>query len=158
MEGRFNSVVTVATMLIVGLFVVSTIYGTMPASETVAVTNESITIDVGNATQVDETYGTSYDKDETVYNSSGVRLTEGTDYQWYTDNQSVVWYSTSSVTDGATANISYSFDAKPQMARTSIGTISSAFTLGAVAVIVLVASLILAFVSGFGGSGRRGRR
>ncbi|ADQ68450.1 hypothetical protein ELS19_14370 [Halogeometricum borinquense] len=158
MEDSFNQMVTVAVMLIVGIYVVSSIFGTMPAMATSSVANESITIDVGNATSVDKTYGEKYYENETITNSSGTNLTEGTDYEWYPGNHSVAWYSTTSTTDGATAEIDYAFDHKPDMARNSIGTIGSAFVLGAVAVIVLVAALILGLVGGFGGGGRRGRR
>ncbi|GAA0304000.1 hypothetical protein GCM10009066_17460 [Halarchaeum salinum] len=110
---------------------------------------------VGNTTTVDETYGSAYRENETV-TAGGTTLSEGTDYEWYPSNQSVYWYGTTNVSDGGTASITYSFDHKPETARRSIGTISSAFSIGAVAVITLVASVILGLVGGFGGS--RGRR
>jgi len=156
-EDSLNQVVTVAVMLLVGVFVVASVFGSIPATATTVVTGESITIDYDNTTTVDETYGESYYDNETItYN--GTTLTEGTDYEWYPSNQSVKWYSTTDTDDGATAEIDYAFDHKPDMARNSIGTIGSAFTLGAVSIIVLVASLILGLVGGFGNGGRRGRR
>lgn len=158
MEGALNKVVTVSVMLIVGVYLISAIFGTMPASATSTVHNESITVDVGNSTTVAKTYGTNYRDNETVLNSTGATLVEGSDYDWYPSNESVHWYSTNNTTDGASASITYTFDHKPDMARNSIGTIGSAFTLGAVAVIVLVASVILALVGGFGSNGSRGRR
>lgn len=158
MEESFNKVVAVAVTLIVGVYVVAAIFGTMPAFALTTVTNESVTVDYGNSTQVDETWGENYLENETVYNSNGAELTEGTDYEWYTSNQSVYWYNTSNTTDGANASITYSFEHKPDAARQSIGTIGSAFTLGAVAIIVLVASLILAMVAGFGANSRGRRR
>ncbi|MBP1987238.1 hypothetical protein [Halolamina salifodinae] len=157
MEDAFNQVVTVAVMLLVGVFVVASIFSTLPATSVVAVSGESVTIDYGNTTTVDDTTGESYYDNETI-TYSGANLTEGTDYEWYPSNQSVRWYNSTNTDDGATAEIDYAYDAKPEMARNSIGTIGSAFTLGAVAIIVLVASLILGLVGGFGGGGRRGRR
>lgn len=158
MQDAFKTVAAAATVLIVGLYIVSAIFGTMPASETHAISNESITVDVGNNTQVAESYGTKYYDNETVRNASGTTLTEGTDYEWYPSNASIHWYSTSSVNDGATANVSYAFDSKPAAARNSIGTIGNSFTLGAVAVIVVVAALILNAIGGFGASGGGGGR
>lgn len=157
MEDNFKQVVTLAILLIVGVYLVGAVYGSVPASETTTVTNESVTINYSTSIQVSETYGETYFDNETVYNSSGAELTEGTDYEWYPDNQSLRFYSTTSTTEGNEANVTYSFDAKPGMARSAIGPISSSFALGAVAVIVAVAALILALVSGFGTS-TRGRR
>ena len=154
----FQQVTAASTILIVGVFVVSSVFGTMPAMAMGSVANEQVNADVGNWTQVDETYGEHYYENETVQNSSGANLTEGTDYEWSPSNQSVKFYNTASVSDNETMTISYWFDAKPEAARSSIGTIASAFSLGAVAVIVVVAALILNLIGGFGGGGggRRG--
>jgi len=144
-------------MLIVGIYVVAAIFGTVPATETTAVANESITIDYSNTTSVDETYGETYYDNETI-TYDGTTLDEGTDYEWYPGNHSVAWYNTADTSDGASAEIDYAFDHKPDAARNSVGTIGSGFTLGAVTILVLVASVILGHISAFGGHGRRGRR
>ena len=156
MDDSFNRVITVAVMLLVGIFVVSSIYGTMPAMSTTAVANESVSVDYGNWTQVDQTYGEQYYGNETVYSSTGQVLVEGTDYEWSPSNQSVTFYDTNSTTAGATGSISYAFDHKPDTARNAVGTIGQSFVLGGTAVIVLVASLLLGLIGGFGG--RRGGR
>jgi hypothetical protein len=145
-------------MLIVGIYVVSSIYGTMPAMATTAVANESISVDYGNWTQVDNSYGEHYYDNESVYNSNGQVLVEGTDYEWSPSNQSVKFYNTTDTSDGATGSIDYAFDHKPDTARNAVGTIGQGFVLGAVAVIVLVASLILGLIGGLGGGGRGRRR
>lgn len=158
MNEDFNTVVSAAVLLIVGLFVVSQVFGAMPASETRTVENETITIDVGNSTQVEQSHGEHYYDNETVWNSTGSELTEGTDYEWHTDNASVQWFDTSSTNDGSDGNITYSFDQRPQMARDVLPTISDSFSLGAVALIVLIAAVILAHVARFNdGSGGRSR-
>lgn len=158
-SARFQSVVGGAVVLIVGLYIVASLFGTMPADEFHQVENESLTQDVGNWTQVSETYGSHYYENETVNNSSNTTLVEGTDYEWNPDNQSVYFYATANTNDGATAYVTYSFDAKPEMARTSVGTIGDAFSLGAVAVLVFVAVFILQTLGGFSGAGGgRGRR
>jgi len=146
-------------MLIVGLYLVSSVFGAIPASEHHNITNESVTQNVGNwvklknASIARKTYG-----NETVYNSSGTKLTAGTDYKFATSNTSIEFLSSGSTNNGSAANVSYSFDARPASARNSIGTIGQAFTLGAVAVIVLVAALILSLIgSGMSGGGGRYR-
>lgn len=158
MTDTLKSIAVAASIIILGLFVVSAIFGTMPADELNKVDNETITADVGNATQVEESYGAQYYDNETITNASGTQLQEGTDYDWDTDTGEVSWYDTANVSDGEEMSIDYAFDAKPQAARDSIGIISNAFTLGAVAVVVVVVTVVLATLGGFdrsiGGGGR----
>jgi hypothetical protein len=159
MQDSFNKVVAGASMLIIGLYIVSTMFGTMPASEFHDVDNETVVVDHGNTTQLEQAYGDSYYENETALDSSGAVLVEGTDYEFYPGNASIYWYSAGSTTDGENADVSYAFDAKPEAARTSVGTVGNAFTLGAVAVIVVVAALILGIISrGFGNQQRGGGR
>lgn len=148
-----------AAMLIIGLYIISSVYGTVPASDFHKVHNETITQDVGNYTQLAKAdiAVTGYNN-ATVYNQSGGLLTAGNDYKYATGNTSIKILSSANTTDGNTANVTYAFDAKPASARNSIGTIGSSFALGAVAVIVLVAAYILSLIGGFGSNGGAGGR
>lgn len=76
------------------------------------VTNESIVQETGiwqyvNEALNDDTAG--FRADVTVYNSSDVELTEGTDYEWNATDGTITYFNTASVNDGATGNISYTY-------------------------------------------------
>lgn len=78
----------------------------------VNVTNESIVQEVGiwqfvNKAIEDDTAG--FRENVTVYNSSDVELTEGTDYEWNATDGTITYFNTARVTDGATGNISYTY-------------------------------------------------
>lgn len=160
MNKQFLAVVSAAVLLLVGVFVVGAIYEEMPANDEVNVEGEGLVVDYDTPQKVDETYGDKYYDDEQVYDSTGTALEEGVDYDWNPETQEVTFNDTAATTVGENATIDYNFDAKPEAARNSIGTIGSAFQLGAVSVIVLVAGLILNLVGGFGSNGRNrgGRR
>lgn len=157
MSDTLKTVAVAAAIIIAGLFAVSAIFGAMPASELVTVDNETITADVGGTTQVSEDYGESYYDNESITNSSDTELVDGTDYEWNTDNGTVSWFDTANVSDGEQMSISYALDAKPAMARNSVGVVATAFELVALAVIALTAGLVLASAGVLGGGGRRGR-
>jgi hypothetical protein len=155
MEDRFTQVVGAAVILIIGVFVFSSIVATSP-TVTDTVTNESITVNHGEYVAVDNaSVATDFSQNVTVYNSSGSELTEGTDYEWAATNGSVKFLAAGSTTDGNTANITYTYTAHTENVRTVTGTVSSAFQLAGTAVLVVVAALILRITGTFGGSGRR---
>jgi hypothetical protein len=82
------------------------------------VTNESLTADPGTwqATDATGSAWTVYDN-ETVYDSGGAELVEGTDYEWSTTNASVKFLSSGSVTSGESVTISYAYTTKTRDAR-----------------------------------------
>jgi hypothetical protein len=83
-----------------------------------SVAGESITVDVGNWTAVDAPdYARSFYDNETVRNSSGATLTEGTDYEWSASNASIYWYSGGNFNDGETASVDYAYTAPVEQAR-----------------------------------------
>jgi hypothetical protein len=89
---------------------------TPDATETV--TNESLTAQIDTWQQVDSpNYTRSFYDNETVYNSSGAALTEGSDYEWLTSNGSVYFNSSGSVSSGDDVTISYAYTAPPETAR-----------------------------------------
>ena len=81
--------------------------------------NESVTADVGNWTQL-EGYQI-VENSETINNSSGTTLAEGSDYEIAYENGSIKAYDTASVTDGETLNATYDYEATSGMTTTVIG-------------------------------------
>ncbi|MFW5905408.1 MAG: hypothetical protein ACOCUO_01010 [archaeon] len=95
---------------------VSAQYDQAPETTT-NVTDEDIVADTGNWTGVDAPdYALSFD-DETITNSSGTQLDEGSDYDWNSSTGEIHWYNTSAVSDGETMQIDYSYSAKTEQAR-----------------------------------------
>lgn len=150
-DGRFGQLAVVMVLLITSIFVVSSIYDTTP-DDSFTEDNESVTVALDTWTELGYAgIATSSTDDEAVYNATGALLVEGTDYEYEPSNVSIQFLSTSSdVSAGEEATVTYNYEAKPKMARDVMPTISSAFTLGAVAGIVLIAALILGLVGGFG--------
>ena len=76
------------------------------------VTNETHIQQVGLYQLVDKataTYTTGFNESVTVYNSSDVQLTEGTDYEWNETEGTILFYSTANTQDGASYNITYTY-------------------------------------------------
>lgn len=111
-----------ATMLIADAALASA------ATENTTVVNETITQDVGNWTPVaasGSTFEQGFEPNATVYNSSDVRLTNGTDYRWSPTNGSVLFFSTANTTDGADANVTYSYQQNVEAVRNGWGPIAA---------------------------------
>lgn len=89
------------------------------APEQTYTANESVAASVGNWTAVGPSYAQSFYDNETITNSSGTQLQEGTDYDWNTSTGAVRWYDTSSVSDGEQMQIDYAYSAKTEQARTA---------------------------------------
>ena len=83
-----------------------------------SVTDEAISADVGNWTSVDApNYATGFEDNETITNSTGATLSEGSDYDWNASTGSIYWYDTSSVDDGEAMNVDYTYRTKTETAR-----------------------------------------
>lgn len=124
--------------------------------ETTTVTNESITADVGNWTEVNAPdYALEFKDDETVYNSSDVELVENTDYEWNTTNGSVKFLNTQNVSDGESMRITYNYTAKVPVARTIKGSTTLLFP--ALAMLTLLSVGMVAVAIGADLSGLFGR-
>lgn len=149
--GKFGQLAVVMVMLITSIFVVSAIYDTMP-DDSFTEENESVTVALDTWTELGYAgVATSSTDDEAVYNATGTLLVEGTDYEYEPSNVSIQFLSSSvDVSEDEEATVTYNYEAKPELARDAMPTISSAFTLGAVAGIVLIAAMILGLVGGFG--------
>ena len=150
-EGKFGQLAVVMVMLITSIFVVSAIYDTTP-DDSFTEENESVTVTLDTWTELGYAgVATSSTDDEAVYNAAGTLLVEGTDYEYEPSNVSIQFLSSSvDVSEDEEATVTYNYEAKPELARDVMPTISSAFTLGAVAGIVLIAAMILGLVGGFG--------
>lgn len=89
------------------------------------VTNESVTADPGNTTTVDApSYALRYQDNETITNSTGTQLQEGTDYEWNTSTGEITWFNTDSVSDGEQMTVDYTYVSKSETSR-SIETVIS---------------------------------
>ena len=138
--------IVIGAALLIGFFLTSALWGAIPATEQVTVTNETVTQDVGNWTAVD-----AADKEgvkgfldnEVVYNSSDTELTEGTDYEWNETDGTIKFLSTASTTDGNNANITYTYDYMGDDQVSTVQRISQAMLLGGVVIIVLFAAVVL---------------
>jgi len=118
-------------------------YSDVPDSD---VTTTSVTVEqvVGGETLVSPPpYATTVYDNETLVNSSGSELTEGTDYDWNTSEASITWYNTSSTTDGANATLTYSYAAKPDTARQAEGIMQPLLTIALPAAVLLVATFAI---------------
>lgn len=91
---------------------------TPETTETVG--DETVVADVGNSTAVDAPdYARSFEDNETIINSSGTTLQEGSDYDWDTSTGEIHWIDSSSVSDGEEMSVDYAYSAKTEEARTA---------------------------------------
>lgn len=87
---------------------------------TETVNAEAVVADVGNWTAVDAPdYARSFEDNETITNSSGTTLQEGSDYEWNTSTGEIYWYNTDRVDDGEEMSVDYAYSAKTEKARTA---------------------------------------
>lgn len=84
---------------------------------TETVSNESVTADFSNDTGVGPDFAISYFDNETITNSNGTTLTEGSDYTWNSSTGTISWINSSSVSDGESMTIDYAYTAKTSESR-----------------------------------------
>jgi hypothetical protein len=100
-DGSIWTIAVIACVLAAGLAGANVAWGN--AAEP-AVQNTTATMDPGtNSTLSLAVYEVT--DNETIYNSSGTKLTAGTDYTWYPTTQNVSWQSSPNVTAGETATV-----------------------------------------------------
>lgn len=141
------------------------------AQEPAQVTNETISqqVDVwqfvGKAT---EEHTAGFNESVTVYNSSGVELTKGTDYEWNATRGTIAYRNTANVQDNVNGNITYTYFENTegvQILSGPIGGITDAIgwlgVLGAgfslIVLLLAVAALVARAFSGRGGPPRTNR-
>lgn len=112
MKAPAPSLWTVA-VIVIGAFAVLAVagagYQNTPTPQQ-SVTNESIIVEYDAWQQVDAAQDDAFVKsfdNETVRNSTGATLTEGTDYEYNASDGTIIFLSTSSTTEGNTGEIDY---------------------------------------------------
>lgn len=102
--------VALALVFLLGLSAVDA--GTQKAGENFDVTNESFTSDPGNWTNLSNSNidGASYFANETVYDSAGTEMVEGTDYEWNRTDGRVKAIEGGGLDPAQSANISYHYE------------------------------------------------
>lgn len=150
----------VVVVLGFGLLAVSASYE--DTAESVDVTDEAFTQDVGNWTAVDgATEALAFEEAATVRNATGAKLVVGEDYRWADANGSVQILNSPNTTDGATATIDYGYDRRPEQAESMLAPLRTMFEAIGVLPLVLGLGLIFGAVRMFDmnlGSGTYGGR
>jgi len=146
--------VTVAAALIVGIFVVASLFSAIPANTEFSATNETHTISSSPSEYFELTHEeidkTAENLDVLhVYNATGGEV--GTSYynvntSDFTMNVTSDW-NTSTGADGTDLNATYTFDNKPETSRDTIGTIGTGFNLGGIIPLVVAAVIILGYIT-----------
>lgn len=108
-------------LVVVGALFIPLVDTVNSETGTQAVTNESVTAEVG--TYVDLENNDLVSSSVTVYNSTDAEMTEGTDYEVAYDNGSIKALSGGSITDGNTITVSYDYEATSDMVATIAGLI-----------------------------------
>ncbi|QSG02517.1 hypothetical protein [Natranaeroarchaeum sulfidigenes] len=155
-SSAINTIVAVGAMLIIGMLVIGSVYATVP-TDTASVTDEEVIMDIEEPVALDPGEDAfSFSETIDVELDDGTPLEEGTDYEWDSDEGEIQFLDSADVTDGDPAYVDYEYEAPDEMAQSIIGPLSSAFDLGSVLPIVIIAGSILFFLRGFGsGENRR---
>lgn len=139
----------IIAVLLVGIIGVTWAAGSAyenTAEATHTVNDETLTADTSNWQRVDAPdYALSWYDNETVVNSDGTTLTEGTDYDWNTSTGKILFYDTADVNDGESVTIDYAFTAKIRDARAARDVIGTGIRLA------LPAGILIALAVSLGG-------
>lgn len=154
-DNRLQMVVVLGAISLLLIPITSAALDQTPANRVETVENESVEMDVGNWVQLNETDGHIYYDNETVYNSSGVELVEGTDYDYETSNQSIYWYNTNNTTNGVNGSATYSIGYQPSTLRSSVSIVGNVAVLVAALSMVLLAVFAVASLDAFDTGGGR---
>lgn len=136
----------VGVLLGTGVLATSQAYQDSP-THVESIDNESLTQKVGEWQSVDaatkDGFAGAYDN-ETVRNSSGSTLTEGTDYEWNQSDGRIKFLDSSSTNNGSSAEIDYSYDQRSEMAVSMVGPLAAVFDMAGILPIVFVTGLVFA--------------
>ncbi|MFB6200863.1 MAG: hypothetical protein ABEI98_02520 [Halorhabdus sp.] len=81
-----------------------------------SVENESVTVDYDNASVLSPEPEAFSFGNATVYNSTGAKLNNGTDYEWRPSVGEIGWFNTSATSDNESASVTYDYDGPTQRA------------------------------------------
>lgn len=139
-------------VLIVGLFAAGAAFA---GATTVYSNTDDVTVDYSTDVEVTpERNATSFLDNETVTNSTGAQLVEGTDYDWNTSTGAITFYNTTATTDGNTATASYEYNAYSDRTLAMKGVISTLFRLLAAASLLGGGLVVARWTGWIGGAGR----
>lgn len=115
-------------------------YASPDATTLGSVANEQLTVNYSVESGVDEPqYVRTYLDNETIVDSGGTTLTEGTDYEWNTSVGNVTWIDTTETSEGETVTIDYAYRQPTDGTRLTAG-IMGIFG-GLIGVLLLVAGV-----------------
>lgn len=134
-------VIVGAVGLYVGMMIIGTTTASMPYENNETITNETWTVNTGTYVELGEE--PIEDGSETVYNSTGAVMTKGTDYEIGYDNGTIKALSGGDLTDGNTAEITYTHLYRSSTFLTIESNVNSAFVLIGVGFIVVAAGFII---------------
>lgn len=149
----FGKLAALSVMLV--LVVLATGAAYTESAETVAVDNETVTVDYDNPSVVSAADDAiSFSSDVTVRNASDAVLENETDYTWRPVNGTVAWHNTTATTDGESATISYAYDAHSQRSQDLAAVLNAGLFPLALAFLVFAALAVLGWVDLVPGGGR----
>lgn len=133
------------------------------------VTNETLTQQVGNwqlVSKSTEEFTAGFNDTVTVYNQSGVELTEGTDYEWNSTDGAIKYLDTANTQDGNSSNITYTYFENTEAVKDLSGPVGvittavgkSAYLVGGLGLVVLLLAVVGLVAKVFGESGPQTNR
>lgn len=172
---EFKSVI-VATLLLVifvgGSFAAYQIASTgqdAAAQQPKTITNETLVQQVDTWQLVSKStqeFTAGFKQNVTVYNATGTKLTEGTDYQWNSTDGAISFEDTPSTNDGANANITYTYYENTESVKTISGPLGvitttlgrSGYIVGALGLVVILLTVGGILAKSFADSGPKSNR
>jgi len=142
-------------LAVLAVFVVTLLLGAnaayaSPSSTTVeTVSDEEMTVNYTVESSADAEYARNFLNNETITDSDGNTLSEGTDYDWNTSNGNVTWYDTAETTSGETVTIDYAYNRPTEGTRLTFG-IMKIFG-GLLGILLFVVSVSVMYDLGTGG-------
>lgn len=133
------------------------------------ITNETLVQQVGTWQLVSKStqqFTAGFQENVTVYNATGTKLTEGTDYRWNQTDGTIYFENTASTTDGANANITYTYYENTESVKTISGPLDvitttlgrSGYMVGALGLVVILLTLGGILAKSFADSGPKSNR
>lgn len=112
----------VVVFLAVAILLPATNVAFEDATTTMTQVNESVTVDYAGTSSLDPGEAVlSFEPNATVFNASGVELTNGTDYNYHPHNGSLTWIDTANTVDGESATVTYDYVVRAQHAKDAEG-------------------------------------
>jgi len=138
-----------AVFVVTILLGANAVYASPSSTTTETVSGEQMTVNYSVESSADAEYARTFLNNETITDSDGNTLTEGTDYAWNTSNGNVTWFDTAETAADEIVTIDYAYQRPTEGTRLTHG-ITSIF--GALlGVLMLVAGVSVMYDLGTGG-------